>query len=135
MFALAATAQDEPTVDCTGLGQTVLVRGRLGQTLGKVITIEGRDVGRDYQRPKGEQNDHLFRVTKVEGQALPEPRIIRLDFFRFRSVRPPGEGEQRTLRGYEDGGFTGIPAAALKETKTMPQTTSWHFTTFFQVMK
>lgn len=133
LFAFAADG-DVPTVESTALGQTVVVRGRLGQPLGQLMTIEGVEAGRDYRRSKGDVGEHLFRVIKVEGQTLQEPQVVRLRFGLFHT-RPPGEGEKRTLRGYETGGFADIPQAALGETHGLLQTRGWHFETYFQVIK
>jgi hypothetical protein len=134
-LSLPVHAEHSKAVESVGLGRAVVVRGQLGQPLGKVIAIEGSAVGSDYKRSKADQSAILFRVTKVDGTPLPEPRVIRLSFFGFLSVRPPTDGEERTFRGYEDGGFSGIPNAALKEMDSIPQTADWYFSTHFRVIK
>lgn len=132
---LPVHAEDSKVVESVELGHAVIVRGQLGQPLGKVITIEGSGVERPFKRFKAEQSAIQFRVTKVDGKSLPEPRVIHLSFFSFLSVRPPTDGENRTFRGYEDGGFYGIPDAALKEMEPNIQTVNRHFSTHFCVIK
>ncbi len=132
---LPVHAEDPKAVESVELGHAVIVRGQLGQPLGKVITIEGSGIERVYKRFKADQSAIQFRVTKVDGMSLPEPRVIHLSFFSFLSVRPPTDGEERIFRGYEDGGFSGIPNAALKEMGPNVQTVNRHFSTHFCVIK
>ena len=127
----SASAEDSKSVESAGLGRTVLVRGQLGQPLGRVITIEGSAVEREFRRTKAEDGKTLFRVSKVDGQALPQPTVIRLDF--FGAVRPPNDSEKRTFRGYENGGFTGIPNEANKVLGYA--SSDWYFETHFCVIK
>ena len=129
---LTAFAGDTTVVDSSALGRTVSVRGKLGQPLGKLITIEGTAVEHDYPRTKAENDAILMRVTKVEGAVLPQAVVISLSI-RQSILRPFAPGITRTFRGYEDGGFTGVPAEANKILAVAA--TDWYFRTSFCVVK
>ncbi len=133
LASLASAAELLPlTVDSTALGKTVVVKGTLGQPLGRLITIEGAVAGPEHLKTKAQQGRTWFLVRKVKGKDLPAPCLIELPLL---PADTPAAGKTTTLRGYEDGGFRGIPAAALKEMTAIPQTTSWAFVTFFHVVK
>ena len=121
-------------VESSALGRTVTVRGTLGQPLGNLITIEGSAVEHDYPRTKTQDYNHevLMRVTKVEGVKLQNTVVIQLHISRSQ-LGEFAPGVTRTFRGYEDGGFTGIPNEANRVLKA--QSTDWYFKTFFRVVK
>lgn len=126
-----SAAESVPSVD---LGRSIAV-GRLGQPLGKVMRVEGAAVESNYPRSKGQDNTLFFRVTAVEGRALPQPVVIELGFFSSDISQELPPGERRTFIGYETGQFSGLPDAAGQHLSAIPATTGYGFTTELVVLK
>jgi hypothetical protein len=112
-----------------------MVIGRLGQPLGHVVRIEGAAVESTYQRGKGQERTLFFRVTTVEGRALPKPVVIELGFFSASIEQKLPPGERRAFLGYETGCFGGLPDEATPHLSAPPAMTGYGFTTEFVVLK
>ena len=106
------------------------VIGELGLPLGKIVTIEGRVADGAFTHKKADAGETLLRIQKVDGRPL-KPEVI----FPFApsstvAINQPAGGSRFKYSGYESGGFVGSPPGKLKSA-----TTSFHFTTWFEILK
>ncbi len=133
LFAIASSASDT-TVPAGKLGREISVIGFLEVPLGKVCTIKGKMLEEKELNWKGAEGLKFIRVTRVDGKALPQPvqiQVYSTPGFSLSKLKP---GEEMELKGYESGGFQGIPDdPALKE--CIWQDTAWHFSTQFNAFK
>lgn len=124
---------EQPTVQVpvSAIGSSVSLVGRLGQPLGKMITIQG--VWK-MDAPVSKDGAINFHVFQVNGNRLEEPVV----FHRYHctllnkdgsETGPTYESQQQfdgwqcTLRAYETGGIEGSPLEFYKETGGgVPQT-------------
>ena len=124
-------------VDANDVGTRVEVIGALGMPLGKWLTLEG--LRPETMPGKGGQHrtfGNLFKVDRVNGQALRLPVYVTLD-----NVRQLPAKTACTFSGYETGGMVGMPEDALLHTghhKPAPQAAiswGWRFEERFVVVK
>jgi len=123
---LLAVAEDKP--------KPVTIASMLGQGFGKIIVIEGKVIDDTDTRMRAHMGKKLLEVQKVNGQKMANPPQIQLSSFSFSKVDIPERGTLVQLRGYETGGFSGIPGKAFDDIP-MVATTGYFFKTQFMVTK
>ena len=106
----------------------------LGAGFGKMIEIEGRIVDDQDTRLRAHLGKKLIEVQQVGTHALPKPVLIELLVFRWTDIPIPVRGTVVRFRGYETGGFIGIPNEAFEDVPSVA-TTAHHFQSRFQVTK
>jgi hypothetical protein len=86
------------------------VTGILGQPLGTMVTVSGIAVPNPSRR-KAEAGDTVFlRIIEVDGKPLASP--VEFPFRKAHetvAAPEPVVGKAFTYRGYETGGFEGVP--------------------------
>jgi hypothetical protein len=86
------------------------VMGRLGRPLGTMLTVSGVAVPNTSRR-KADASEALFlKITAVDGQPLAKP--VEFPFRKAHEivdVPEPVIGKEFSYRGYETGGFEGVP--------------------------
>jgi hypothetical protein len=107
------------------------VLGRLGQPLGKIVTIEGVFADGNLTKMKMDDGWILVRVRVVDGKRLEKERVFQYE--QSRKASPKVDSEFKFI-GYETGGFTGIPGDAFKYTLPVA-TTGYGFTTSFVFLR
>ncbi len=112
----------------------VTIAPRLGAGFGEIIEIEGKIVDDTDTRLRSHMGKRLIEVHFVDGQELKEPLVIELHVFSFKAIEIPDRGTPVRFRGYETGGFTGIPKEAFEDIPLVA-TTNHHFKSRFQVTK
>jgi len=105
-------------------------QGILGTGFGEITEITGTIVDTGSKADSGKK---MLQVQSVAGQKLETPVIIELRVFSFTDIKIPSRGTVQ-LRGYETGGFRGIPDEAFKDIPRVA-TTGYHFNSSFQVTK
>lgn len=133
-IGLSGCAQSPPSVHSSQLGKEVAVIGRLGAPLGQMIKIAGEVAGKDVTRSKSQESVPLFWVRAVDGMSLKEPVLVELQFFSFQQQPKLEPGQYCVFRGYQDGGFRGIPTGAVRMMSPIPATQNWYFHESFQVL-
>jgi len=109
-------------------------QGKLGADFGKMIEIQGKIVDDRDTRMRAHMGKKLLQVQSVAGEKLETPVILKLQVFSFTDIKIPPRGTMVKFRGYETGGFTGIPHEAFDDIPRVA-TTEFHFDTWFQVTK
>ena len=71
-------------------------------------------------------------VSKVNGQQIDRKLIIPLVTFAFTDIKLPSRGTHVQLRGYEEGGYHGIPDEAFKDIPEVA-TDGFYFESYFRV--
>ncbi|RYD17616.1 MAG: hypothetical protein EOP88_25625 [Verrucomicrobiaceae bacterium] len=80
--------------------------GRLGLPLGELTGMEGEIVAEESTGVKSDEGLLLLKVTSVSGKLQPHPQLFR---FTSPGEEKPSVGTRLKFRGYETGGFTGLP--------------------------
>ncbi|MEK6249244.1 MAG: hypothetical protein N2C12_13765, partial [Planctomycetales bacterium] len=111
------------------LNHRLVVIGPLGVPLGEMTTIEGTAV---INPGKGASN--LFEITSVNGRGLSKPITMSYRIWPWSDVKKLDAKARYRLRVYQDGGFAGVPAQAMKET-TYVQTHAYNFVTSLVVVR
>ncbi|MBB5350484.1 hypothetical protein HNR46_000712 [Haloferula luteola] len=124
--ALHCAAEDQ--------GEGISISSQLGAGFGKMIEIEGRIVDDQDTRLRAHLGKKLIEVKRVGTHALTKPIVIELLVFGWIDISIPERGTVARFRGYETGGFTGIPNEAFEDVPFVP-TTAHHFQSRFQVTK
>jgi len=131
----AGCAQNATTVGHSvsyrDLGHRVKVIGSLGAPLGTELVIEGQYVDGDTLNSKGTEGITLIRVERVNGKPLADTSLLKFGF--CPGLREPvstKHGQSFRFRGYEDGGFRGVPPVQLEHPFASH---GWCFVTFFHV--
>jgi hypothetical protein len=94
--------------------------GRLGYRIGTYLTIEG------IRAEEGKVGTHTLLVDKVGDYKFPKPIAIWVE------AADLPKGERCVLKGYETGGWIGVPPQVLKETGQMPPQAVWQFNFVFK---
>lgn len=110
------------------------IKSRLGLGFGNHTVIEGvlfegQETGR-----KADLGKKLIRVDRVDGRELPETVILEIRTISLDLSSLPNSGTRFRCRGYESGGFVGIPAEALEDAATVAAT-GFHFANWFVVTR
>ncbi len=117
------------------LGGTVPVIGKLGQPLGKLVTIEGRCAKGAVLRKKGLESATIVFVETIDGKAAQERCWVEIWPYgpsREQSAKP---GTPCKLLGYETGGFRGSPDGAMEASGETFADHRWCFITHFEYVK
>jgi hypothetical protein len=85
-------------------------------------------------RAKADDGATLLQVDKVDGQPLAKAAVFHFSPWRSDVADTPATGARFKYRGYETGGFVGIPHGAY-EYELMPAATSYHFATHFTILR
>lgn len=111
------------------------VSSLLGHGFGKIIEIEGLIVDVRDTRMKAHEGRKFMKIYWVGGKALEEPQLIEVMAFGFSAVKIKNRGAWTRLRGYESGGFRGIPSEAFGHDDQVPRvaSTDFHFESTFRV--
>ncbi len=109
------------------------IMGSLGRPLGAVVTIDGMVVDDYYRKLKSDEGETLLKVEKVDGKALPGETIIPLHMAPSGSIKMPAPGFRFRYKGYETGGFTGVPEEAFRYVPRVA-TEGFHFKTYFLII-
>jgi hypothetical protein len=80
--------------------------GRLGLPLGQVAEMEGEIVSPESSGAKEDEGLLLMKVTSIIGKLQPHPQLLR---FTLPGGEKPPAGTKMKFRGYETGGFKGLP--------------------------
>jgi hypothetical protein len=110
------------------------VLGRLGHSLGGIVTIEGTVADGSFTRAKADEGETLLRVRIVNGKRLKDEQVFPFRPSPWAKVSRPKVGSKFKYIGYETGGYTGIPADAFKYIPKVA-TTGYGFTTSFVVLR
>ena len=110
-----------------------LPTGKLGQSLGKIMTISGV-VHQEALQAKGSDNDLVLSIEAVNNRSLAKPITMPFQIFRTAKVTQPVLGQTFRYVGYETGGFIGVPAEAFKWVPAIA-TTNHHFEAFYQILR
>lgn len=128
---IARAEHPKVQVPVSAVGSSVLLIGRLGQPLGKMMTIQG--VWK-MNAPVSKDGAIHFHVSHVNENRLEEPVVFHNGHCKLlnETGQPTGptyesqqqfDGWQCTLRAYETGGIEGSPLEFYKETGGgVPQT-------------
>jgi hypothetical protein len=106
-----------------------VVVGPLGIPLGEVATVDGTAV---INNGKGAARQ--FQVTSVNGKTLKGPVTLPYRIWPWSDLKKLDAQKRYRLRIYQDGGFAGVPAQAMKET-TYVQTHAYHFVTSLVIVR
>jgi hypothetical protein len=115
------------------LGREFRILGKTGRPLGELMTVQGVVVEGEW---KGYDDGPNIVLQRVNGRASQE--AIQIATRSFLSTEPDHSlivGRTYELRGYEDGGYVGTPAAVFEGKFWYAQTSDFHFHTAFVVMK
>jgi hypothetical protein len=126
---VAETPEPAATVSVADIGTKVSLVGRLGQPLGKMMTIRGKWVKpSNFPKPGA----FLFIVSHVNGKQLTQP--VEFDIGQMEVVMPNGknalpdfkrqaelDGVVWTLRAYETGRFSTTPEEYWTERGSGPR--------------
>ena len=126
LLALQCAAEDQ--------GDVITISPLLGGGFGKVIEIEGQIVDEQDTRLRAHLGKKLIEVRQVGTRALPKPMVIELLVFPWTDIEIPERGTVVRFRGYETGGFSGIPSEAFEDIPSVA-TTAHHFQSWFRVTK
>ncbi len=125
---------DTMKVNANDIGASATVIGTLGEALGAIIQIKGVFLDGDELRSKADEGKSFLDVQAVNGKTLVKAVRIELRTFSWLDVKLDQLTHKEVLafKGYESGGFQGIPSEAFK---VMPAvaTTDHHFRTWFQI--
>ena len=139
-FVLAASltgASEQPcageqvgnvVIDAKDLNTRYEIRGPLGVRLGKVVMITAKRVD---SRAKADAD--VLEVAAVNGTPLKSPVTLPYQTLPWSPVELDMNG-QYELRVYQDGGFSGIPDEAMKETGPV-QTRKYGFAVHLVVLR
>jgi hypothetical protein len=106
----------------------------LRQGFGAIVTVSGTLVDDTHTRRRADAGKILLRVNTVNDRKIETEVIIPLKTFSFAGTPLPAIGSMVTLRGYETGGFRGIPRAAFADIPIVA-TDEHAFESHFQVTK
>lgn len=112
----------------------VVLKARLLAGFGKMIEIEGRIVTDEDTRQRAHLGKNLIEVQWVGEKKLNKPVVMLISMFGFAKFELPKRGSLVRFRGYETGGFSGIPKGAFEDIPTVA-TTDHHFQSWFQITK
>jgi hypothetical protein len=129
----AETAKTTPMIHVDQLRPAV-VMGKLGQPLGKVITISGMVVAGNRSAKANQGNDLALKVLQVNGQTLASPVTLPWWTFTTAEIQPPKLHQTFKYVGYETGSFTGVPHEAFKVVPAVA-TREFHFESWFEVLQ
>lgn len=110
------------------------VVGRLGHSLGEIVTIEGTIADGSYTRAKADAGEILLRVHIVNGKRIEDEQVFHFQLASGASISSPMVGSKFKYLGYETGSFTGIPGDAFQYIP-MRATTGYGFTTSFLLVR
>ncbi|NJM46648.1 MAG: hypothetical protein HC860_11255 [Alkalinema sp. RU_4_3] len=111
-----------------------IVMGKLGQPLGKIMTISGSVVSGSRSAKSNQPDDLALQVLQVNGQPLASPVTLPWTIFNTASVVPPKLNQPFEYVGYETGSFTGVPHEAFKLVPAVA-TREFHFESWFTVLQ
>jgi len=89
--------------------------GLLGYRIGTYLTIEG------VRAEQGKVGVHTLLVEKVGDHTFPKPIAVWVE-----NADLP-KGERCIIKGYETGGWIGVPPQVLEATKQPPPQAKWQF--------
>jgi hypothetical protein len=119
------------SVSYRDLGHRIKVIGSLDAPLGTELLVEGQYVDGDTLNSKDTEGISLIRVDRVNGKPVANTSLLKFGFLPGVNVpASTGHGESFRFKGYEDGGFRGVPPVRLEQEFAHH---GWHFTTFFHV--
>jgi hypothetical protein len=153
--ASKSTAEDAITVPMASIGTACRILGQTGAPLGNMTTLQGVVV--HGSRFKDDVGEHILQLQKIDDRAsqdcveisikphstgFGEPHFA-LDLDSPEPRRPNPElslprleyGQTYELRGYEIGGFEGVPSGAFWEGGGPSQIAGFRFTSHFVVVK
>jgi len=108
--AIAVSASNEqslPVITIADLNYPNKVQGRLGQPLGRIITVDAEVVDGKETRVKALEGATVLRVLRVENKELPGPMISTYTWLPTVPTKKLA-GRVRFL-AYETGAFVGVP--------------------------
>jgi hypothetical protein len=110
------------------------VIGRLGHSLGEVVTVAGVVADENYTRKKADTGQLLLRVQSVNDKPLRREVVLQFSLFEGVAIMNPAAGSRIRFIGYETGGFVGVPGKAFEY---VPRTasTGFYFNTSFIVLR
>jgi hypothetical protein len=114
--------------------EPIAISPLLSTEFGKLIEIEGRIVDNTDTRLRAHLGKKLLEVHRVGTVELKQPVVIELLVFGFTDIKIPARDARVRLRGFETGGFTGIPNEAFKDIPAVA-TPDHHFESRFQITK
>ncbi|NJK41495.1 MAG: hypothetical protein HC934_09360 [Acaryochloridaceae cyanobacterium SU_2_1] len=129
----AEPSKTSPAIHVDQLRPTV-VMGKLGQPLGKVITISGKVVSGDRSAKSNHPDDLALQVLQVNDQALATPVTLPWTVFTTAAIKPPKLHQAFKYVGYETGSFTGVPHEAFKVLSAVASR-EFHFESRFEVLQ
>lgn len=100
-------------------GEAITISPLLGVGFGKMTEIEGRIVDDRDTRLRAHLGKKLIEVRRVGTQTFPKQVVIELLVFGWADIPIPERGTVVRFRGYETGGFTGIPNEAFEGVPTV----------------
>jgi hypothetical protein len=124
--SVACSAEDK--------NKPITISPLLSTEFGKLIEIEGKIVDDTDTRHRADLGKKLLEVHRVGTVELKQPVVMELMVFGFTDIEIPARGTIVRFRGYETGGFTGIPRAAFEDIPSV-STTDHHFEVRFQITK
>ena len=133
-FSIFSFSKNKNIIHYSGLGNSHLVIGSLGEPLGKIITIEGIIIDGDDTRMKENSGKLLLKVELVNGNKLKKSVTIDYRTFNWAKVKDMTVNKRFKYIGYESGDMTGIPYDAFKYIP-MVATRSYGFSVYFQICK
>ncbi|WP_367874640.1 hypothetical protein [Luteolibacter sp. Populi] len=133
-FALPLVVLASPMVALAEEEDAATIAPSLGAKFGVIMEIEGRVVDDRDTRQRSDLGKTLIEVHYVGEKKLPTPVVIGLATFTFADVKIPERGAWVRFRGYESGGFTGIPKAAFADLPSVA-TAGHRFVCEFQLTK
>ncbi len=112
----------------------ITITPMLGAEFGKIIEIEGKIVDDTDTRQRADLGKRLIEVNRVGDIKLKNPVVVELIVFSFTDIVIPARGTQVRFRGYESGGFSGIPTDTFKDVGLV-SSTDHQFENWFQITK
>jgi hypothetical protein len=104
----------------------------LGQGFGKIITIKGIMIDDRDTKLRRDLGRMLVEVSEVNGKLLDKKLTIPISTFSFANTKVPNRKTHVELRGYETGGYHGIPKDAFKDIP-MVATDGFYFESYFMI--
>lgn len=114
--------------------ESIAISPLLSTEFGKLVEIEGKIVDDSDTRLRSHLGKTLLEVNCVGTIELKQPIVIELLLFGWTEIKIPARGTRVRFRGYETGGFTGIPNEAFADIPSVA-TTDHHFESRFQITK
>ena len=107
---------------------------QLGVGFGKISTISGKIMDDQDTKLRRDMGRTLIRVSKVNGKPIGGKLIVPVHTFAFADTKLPGRGTDVELRGYETGGYRGIPKEAFEDIPIVAND-GYYFESHFMVTK